>query len=136
MAEAEEPAEFSVSSGKTIPETVAFLAERMARNGYGILGTIDVQKTLKEKTGKDVGGMTVLDVCSPAHALEAIEKSDTGPLLLPCRLTLQQDGAKTKVSLLSPKLLVKMVGDISLENMASAVESELRMILSGLEEEV
>ncbi len=125
--------QFTARTGLPLTAAVDRLSERLKSSGYGVLSTIDVGRTIKEKTGKDTGEMIVLEVCKPAHALTAIQGGGPGMLLLPCRITLRAEGDHTVVSTISPRLMIKMVGDRGLEEMAGKVEEDLRQVMADIE---
>ena len=117
--------EVSVATGRPLADTLNALTEALKARGYGVLGTIDVRKTLQEKTGRDVGGFTILDVCSPVHALKVIEKTDRADLVLPCKVSLRNDGRETRISMLKPGRVFGLAGASGLENLADQVETEI-----------
>jgi len=125
--------QFTARTGLPLTAAVDRLSERLKSSGYGVLSTIDVGRTIKEKTGKDTGEMIVLEVCKPAHALTAIQGGGPGMLLLPCRITLRAEGDQTVVSTISPRMMIRMVGDSGLEEMAGKVEEDLRHALADIE---
>jgi uncharacterized protein (DUF302 family) len=127
-----EDIQFTARTGLPLATTVTLLNERLKSRGYGILSTIDVGKTIKEKTGRDTGEMMVLEVCNPAHALTAVQGGGPGMLLLPCRITVRGGEGGTVVSTVSPRMMIGMVGDRGLEEMAGKVEDDLRHIIEGI----
>ncbi len=126
--------EVSVTTGHNLVETVNALTAALKSQGYGVLGTIDVRKTMSEKTGKDVGDFMILDVCNPVHALNAMGLTDKAGLILPCKLSVQGNGKATRVSMMRPVKLIGLIHDSSLDSLAEQVEKELTDIMKTVVE--
>lgn len=125
MDTAENGYEVSVTTNRPVAEAVSAIAEALRSRGYGVLGTIDVRKTLKEKAGRDVNDFTILDVCNPLHALNVIERTDKAGLVLPCKLSLREEGSGTRISMLRPGKIFGLIGDPALSDIAGLVEREI-----------
>jgi len=91
--------------------------------GFGILTTIDVQATLKEKLDKDMDRYEILGACNPQLAHQALEADPTIGLLLPCNIVLREVNDKVEVNILDPEV------------MFSVVDEEIKDQLVGLPQE-
>ena len=127
--------EVSVSSSRSVADAVGALTEALKLRGYGVLGTIDVRKTLREKAGRDVSDFTILDVCNPSHAVRVIERTDKAGLLLPCKLSLRKHGSETKISMIRPGRMFGLVGDSTLGDIAEQVEQEITEAMKSVGDE-
>jgi uncharacterized protein (DUF302 family) len=68
------------------------IAEALKAEGFGVLTEIDVKNTLKQKINVDFRRYTILGACNPKLAHKALSsKLDVG-LLLPCNVTMYEDG--------------------------------------------
>lgn len=116
--------------------TAADAAQRLTRElgsrGFGVLSNIDVQKIIKEKLGQSMDAYVILDVCSPTHAKRAIDAHKEIGLVLPCKITIFEDGGRIIVSLFKPTESVKILGFSDLDKMAEEVEKELKVAMDAL----
>ena len=86
-----------------------------------VLTRIDVQATFKEKLGVAFPRYVILGACNPGFAHRALTAEPAAGLLLPCNVTLSEDGLGVLVRIVDPT-----------QTMASALSPEL----SGLAAEV
>ncbi len=114
-------------------EAVSKLVESVRSRGFGVLGDISIDGVLKEKTGKQIRPIRVIEVCKPPFALAAIEKDRDLAQVMPCRITLFAEGSGTRISLYRPTVAMRLVGS-NVEELASMVEKELVLAMEGLGE--
>ena len=114
-------------------EAVSKLVKNLRSSGFGVLGDISIDGVLKEKTGKQIRPIRVIEVCKPPFALAAIEKDRDLAQVMPCRITLFAEGSGTRISLYRPTVAMKLVGS-NVEELASMVEKELVLAIEGLGE--
>jgi uncharacterized protein (DUF302 family) len=69
-------------------ETVQRLQETAKGLGWGLPMTHDIQKTIKEKSGRAVEAVTVIELCKPSHSADLLEKPETRMMaaFMPCRI--------------------------------------------------
>ena len=82
----------------------AFLEE-----GFGTVTEMNLQKTLKEKIGKDIEPYRVLGMCNPNLAYRAISAEHEIGLLLPCTVLVHECGGATHVTVQDPELMMEMI---------------------------
>lgn len=82
---------------------VAKLPEVFKTEGFGVLTTVDIQKTLKEKIGADFRRYSVFGVCNPHFALRGLSKHLEFGLMMPCNVVVHElDGGRTLVRAIDP----------------------------------
>jgi uncharacterized protein (DUF302 family) len=105
----------------------------LKEQGFGVLMTLDLQGTLREKLGVERAPYTILGACNPALANQALSAEPEIGLLLPCNVVVyaDDDGA-TVVSAVDPEALFAVVGRDDLAPLAQEVGARLRRALERL----
>lgn len=103
--------------------------------GFGVLTTIDVAQTLKEKIGVDFEPYLILGACNPSLAHRALEADRSVGLLLPCNVTVRERETRTAVSIVDPMQMLGVAGgDPALVEIAREAEAKLRRVAAALSE--
>jgi uncharacterized protein (DUF302 family) len=101
----------------------------LKEQGFGVLTTIDVQRTLKDKLGKDVDPYVILGACNPQLASRALEIEPDIGLLLPCNVIVASRGGTTRVGIVNPQSLVSFASNPALQDVADEADRRLRLAL-------
>jgi uncharacterized protein (DUF302 family) len=110
--------------------------EALKAEGFGVLTTIDVKRTLKEKLDKDFRKYTILGACNPPLAHRAIQAELEVGLLLPCNVIVYESETpgRSVVSALAPMAALGIVGsNPELKEVAREADERLRRALKTLE---
>jgi uncharacterized protein (DUF302 family) len=109
--------------------------EELKNEGFGILTTIDVKQTMKQKLDKEFRKYTILGACNPPLAYRAFEAELEIGLLLPCNVVVYEtDANHSVVSAMAPIVGLGMVGgDPTLKDVAREADERLRRALKALE---
>ena len=110
-------------------------AEELKKEGFGVLTTIDVKQTLKQKLDKEFRRYTILGACNPALAYRAFEAELEIGLLLPCNVVVYEaQPGRSVVSAMAPIAAMGMVGgNPALKDVAREADQRLRRALGALE---
>ena len=111
--------------------------EALKREGFGVLTTIDVKQTLKQKLDKDFRKYTILGACNPALAHRAFQAELEVGLLLPCNVIVYEGetAGRSVVSALAPMAALGIVGgNPDLKDVAREADERLRRALKTLED--
>jgi uncharacterized protein (DUF302 family) len=101
--------------------------------GFGVLTTIDVQATLKQKLGADMPPYVILGACNPPLAHRALTAEPEIGLLLPCNVIVYADAAgQTTISAIDPVAQFALVQRADLAELAQDVGARLRRALEQL----
>jgi uncharacterized protein (DUF302 family) len=116
---------------KQVPQSfdavVAKLAEVLKTEGFGILTTVDIQKTLKEKLGADFRRYTIFGACNPQIANRALSAHLEFGLMMPCNVVVHEvDGGQTLVRAIDP--LQTFAKDLGADALALATEVRTKLV--------
>jgi uncharacterized protein (DUF302 family) len=103
--------------------------------GFGVLTTIDVKQTLKQKIGREFRPYVILGACNHVLADRALHAELEVGLLLPCNVIVYEDEPGTSiVAAIAPLPAMGVVGDNSdLRAVAREADEKLRRALEHLE---
>jgi uncharacterized protein (DUF302 family) len=127
----------SYAFGKTVAhsheEARRLATEALAKEGFGVLTEIDVAATLKAKLGKVMRPYVILGACNPQLAHRAIESEPQIGALLPCNVVVRVDGdGATRVEIMDPDAVLKLVGRPEIAAIAGEVRARLQRVLASL----
>ena len=101
--------------------------------GFGVLTRIDIQATFKEKLNADFRRYVILGACNPALAHRALSANLDVGLMLPCNVTVYEEGTGSVVTAVDP---IEMLGSLKADPVAQAVAVEagtkLRRVIEQL----
>jgi uncharacterized protein (DUF302 family) len=113
---------------------VARATDALKTEGFGILTTIDVTQTLKQKLNVDFRKYVILGACNPALSHRALQAELEIGLLLPCNVVVYDRGDGTMgVSAMAPVPAMGMVGNPALSGVAAEADARLRRALAAIE---
>ncbi|WP_031071753.1 DUF302 domain-containing protein [Streptomyces sp. NRRL WC-3742] len=113
--------------------TVDAVTAALKEQGFGVLTTIDVRATLREKIGEEIEDYLILGACNPALAHRALQADRRIGLLLPCNVVVRADGDATVVEAVDPQTLVALAGpDGGLAEVADEAARRLGAALDSL----
>jgi len=114
-------------------QAVQKTTDALKAEGFGVLTQIDVKATLKQKTNADFRRYVILGACNPALAHRALSANLNVGLLLPCNVTVYEEGDGSVVTAVDP---VEMLGVLKEDSVAHevAVEARTRLqrVIAGL----
>ncbi|MBP8948534.1 MAG: DUF302 domain-containing protein [Candidatus Promineofilum sp.] len=102
--------------------------------GFGVLTTIDVKATLKQKLDVDFRRYVILGACNPPLAHRALSTELEIGLLLPCNVIVYEDdgGAGSVVSIVDPHAMLGTGINPALAPVADEAAARLRRVLAAL----
>jgi uncharacterized protein (DUF302 family) len=113
---------------------VARTIDALKAEGFGVLTTIDVKQTLKQKLDREFRRYVILGACNPPLADRALHAELEIGLLLPCNVIVyERDPGQSTVAAMAPLLALAMVGDNApLLEVAREADARLRRALAAL----
>lgn len=110
-------------------EAVIKVTAELQKEGFGIITTIDVKETIKQKLDLDFRKYTILGACNPTFAHQAIGIDDRIGLLLPCNVVVQEKNGKTEISVFNPSLITNFFQNERLAKMAEELKERIERVL-------
>ncbi|HLT24653.1 MAG TPA: DUF302 domain-containing protein [Ignavibacteria bacterium] len=120
--------ETNYSFEDAVEKTTASLKEA----GFGILTTIDMKETLKNKIDVDIDKYTILGACNPAFAYKGVQMEQEIGLLLPCNVIVYEKDGKTRVSIMNPEIMTSVTGNDELSEFGIEVKKILSEALNRI----
>jgi uncharacterized protein (DUF302 family) len=107
----------------------------LKQEGFGVLTTIDVRQTLKQKLDAEFRKYTILGACNPTLAHRALQAEIDIGLLLPCNVVVYEAGPRESVvAAMAPLPTIGLVGENRvLAGVAREADERLRRALTSLE---
>lgn len=119
-----------------IDDALAATTAALKAEGFGVLTTIDVRATLKEKLGESFDPYLILGACNPTLAHKALSTDPDIGLLLPCNVVLHERDGATTVSIVDPSAMLAAAAERpELETVASEATARLRRVAEALASE-
>ncbi len=115
----------SLPYSEAVEKTVAALKTE----GFGVLTTIDVKQTMREKLGEEYRPYIILGACNPPLAHRALSATPEVGLLLPCNVVVYEAEGGCVVSAMDPTAALQMVSHPELEAVAKEVRAKLERVL-------
>lgn len=127
----------STKLNTTFEEAVERTTRALADQGFGVLTTIDVKATLKQKLGKNMEDYVILGACNPTLAHRALDVDRQIGQLLPCNVVVRTDpggqGDTVLVEAMDPQIMVQVAGQPeALQAIADEAAAKLQAAMSAL----
>ena len=124
---------FTITTPLSYAAAVEAITAALKTEGFGVLTTIDVQATLKQKLGADMRPYVILGACNPPLAHRALTAEPEIGLLLPCNVIVYAtaDGVTT-ISAIDPEAQFTLVQRSDLADLARDVSARLQRALSQI----
>jgi uncharacterized protein (DUF302 family) len=116
----------------TYEDAVTRTRTELKKEGFGVITEIDVQKTVKEKLGKECEKYVILGACNPPFAYQAIMAERDIGLFMPCNVVVYEHQGKVFLASVKPTQAMSMTGNKSLEPLAEQVEAKLKKVVDSV----
>ena len=123
---------FRVELNLPYEQAIQKVTEALKEEGFGILTTVDVKNTLKEKLGADFRKYAILGACNPKLAYQALNTELEVGLLLPCTVIVYEEKDGSVVSIADPIVMLGTLGKPDLEPLAREVQARLQRVVEAL----
>jgi uncharacterized protein (DUF302 family) len=124
---------FGTTLAVPFDEAVERTTAALKAEGFGVLTTIDVRQTLKEKLDIEFEPYAILGACNPQLAHRALQAEHELGLLLPCNVIVHEHAGMLVVSIVDPAQMLGVVGNNpELRAVAAAAGERLRRVVAAL----
>lgn len=113
-------------------EVVERVRTALAAEGFGILTTIDVQATLREKLDAEVEPYVILGACNPHLASQGLAIEPDLGVLLPCNVVVRAATGATRVAAMEPMAALALAGNDALEPLAREANARVVRAVDSL----
>src|SRR5215469_2511116 len=115
----------SVTSSKTMDELDRDLRKAIQRHKFGVLNVLDLKQTLGNKGIPLERECRVYDICNPQAASTALNTDMSVSVVLPCRVSVYQDGQTLTIATVKPTDLMKATDLNGVTELGTEVEREV-----------
>jgi len=123
---------FSKTVDMPYEQTIEKVATELKKEGFGVLTSIDVKETLKQKINVDFKKYVILGACNPPIAHKALQEEEELGLLLPCNVIVYEKDNKTRVSIFDPMVMTWIMENDNIKPIAAEVQERLQRVLKAI----
>ena len=123
---------FSKTIDAPFEKTIEKVTDELKKEGFGVLTSIDVKETLKQKLDVDFKKYTILGACNPPIAHKALQEEEELGLLLPCNVIVYEKDGKTRVSIFDPMVMTWILENDNIKPIATEVQERLQRVLAAI----
>lgn len=123
---------FSKTLDIPFEKAIEKVTSELKKEGFGVLTSIDVKETLKQKINVDFKKYTILGACNPPIAHKALQEEEELGLLLPCNVIVYEKDNKTNVSFFDPMVMTWVIDNDNMKPIASEVKEKLQKVLEAV----
>lgn len=123
---------FGVELDLPYDQAIERVTAALKEEGFGVLTTIDVKQTMKQKLDVDFEPYAILGACNPNLAHRALEAEHAIGLLLPCNVVVHAHGNRTRVDVADPVAMLGIVDNPAIGPIAQEAAERLRRAIGRL----
>ncbi|MCP4197819.1 MAG: DUF302 domain-containing protein [Proteobacteria bacterium] len=124
---------FSKTVNLPYEDAITAITDSLETQGFGILTTIDVKTTLRNKLDVDFRPYAILGACNPHLAHQALQAEEQIGLLLPCNVIVYDNlNGTSTVSVIDPGQMMSFTGNADLTPLANEATERLSNALAAI----
>ena len=114
---------------KTVSEAAAALQAAVQANHFGVMQVHNLKETMAKKGVEFARECLIFEVCQPQQAKKVLDENMSVSTVLPCRISIYEEGGKTILATLKPTSLLAMFDVPQIEGVAQKVEDTIIKIM-------
>lgn len=123
---------FSKTVDMPYEQAIEKITAELKKEGFGVLTSIDVKETLKQKINVDFKKYAILGACNPPIAHRALQEEEELGLLLPCNVIVYEKENKTRISIFDPMVIAWIMENDNMKPIATEVQEKLQRVLKAI----
>ena len=120
---------YTVETKKSLDSATRAISKNLRDMGFGILGSLDFKKILKEKGLRFDDNYRLLEVCNPKLAMQVLQANPDFGLLLPCTIAIYQKNKSSFISLAKPSSILGLMSENNVQFLAKEIEEKLTSVV-------
>ena len=120
---------YIVESARTVEQVAKALEEIVPRHRFGIMAMHNLRDTMAKKGVTFEPDCRVFEVCNPHQAKKVLEANLEISTALPCRISVYEEGGRTKLATIKPTAMLAMYANTDLMGVAREVEETIVAIM-------
>lgn len=117
---------YIVETTKTVEQAAESLKAAVLKHQFGVLHVHNLKETMQKKGVDFDKDCLIFEICNPHKAKDILSENIELNLALPCRVSVYEDGGKTKIGMFKPTFLISFLSDSpSLAVIAKDVEDDI-----------
>lgn len=121
---------YIVESTKSVDRVAGDLEQAVTRHKFGILAMHNLKESMAKKGVAFERECRIFEVCNPHQAKKVLEANLEISTALPCRISLYEEGGKTKLATIKPTAMIALYQKPELKGVAGEVETTLMAIMA------
>jgi uncharacterized protein (DUF302 family) len=110
---------------KSFEDTLEVLKKELADRKFGVLASISLSDKFKDKGLEYNGKLTILEICNPFEASQALSLNPMSVYFLPCKMIVEELNGLTLIKMARPSVLIQILEDQALVSFAQRIEDLL-----------
>lgn len=109
------------------------ILKKLKEHNFTIVTQIDLKDKFATKLNIDYPQYTILGLCNPSFALQAVEIEKNAGLFFPCNMVVFEQDDSVGVSIIKPSVAMEMVDNPHFKDILHVVEKELKELFDDIE---
>ena len=127
---------YHLSKRSVLPfdKAIEKITEALREEGFGIITSIDLKETFKNKLNVDFRKYMILGACNPRFAYESLLEEDKVGVFLPCNVVVQEhENGEVEVSIIDPEEMMRPIDNLNLKTFATQVKQSMQQALRKID---
>jgi len=113
-------------------KTAEIILSLLEKHKFSIVTQIDLKEKFADKLDIEYGQYTILGLCKPNLAYQAVTSETNIGLFFPCNMIVYEKGDRTVVSVMKPTVMMNMVENPTMALIADVVETDLKALFDEI----